>query len=361
MKGTSGDRLTLAVVEALGIRIAIDTTSTTPSPLARLVRSAWREHATPARAGHADRRVDLSVAADGPFEAKRALSALSTDVTLAALDALRGTRLLLHAAVVAAPDGRVIALVGPSGRGKTTAARQLGTRYGYVSDESVAVDDTLRVWPYRKPLSVIVHDEPHKAQLAPSDLGLLGLPSVPLRMAGIALLDRDPENGAPQTIAVDLIDAICDLVAQISYLPDISHPLRYVARVVEQVGGVARLRYRDAAELPPLVDAMFASSHGTVQEWTTPQRSEGTGPWRCAPVDDAILVDGRACILRGRVVTALGHRGYLVWSMCLAGAPTRTIADAAIAAFGPPAEGDASALIERTIAELAAHDLLVRA
>ena len=122
------------------------------------------------------------------------LSGLSQQVTLAAIEAARGRAWMLHAAGIATPDGAVVVLVGPSGRGKTTASRALGTVYGYVSDETVAIDDDGRVWPYRKPLSVIEDSGARRRQLAPSALGLQPLPDAELRVAAVVLLDRDPSS-----------------------------------------------------------------------------------------------------------------------------------------------------------------------
>lgn len=345
-------------VDALGVRVAIRVGRSLGAGPLRAARAAWRDSESQTEDPSPRRHVDMS--ASTSHSPGLALSDLSTQVTLAALDALRGTRLLLHAAGVAADDGRVIALVGPSGRGKTTAARHLGRHFGYVSDESVAVDRDLTVWPYRKPLSVIVEGKPFKEQIAPSDLGLRPLPDAPLRLAGITLLERQPETAAPGIRPVDLIDAICELTPQISYLPELPSPLQYVARIVAQVGAVTRLVYRDATELPDLVAGMFASPPPAAQAWTVAPRPAHADPWRCAEVDDAILVEGRACILRDGVVTALDHRGCLVWRMCLEGATTAEITGAAIAAFGDPPNGDAGGLIEQTLEELVAHGLLER-
>lgn len=348
----------LAHVDALGVGVSIRVRDGAERAAVDRARSAWRDAASPPDASRT-RTVEVSLSAED--DVAGALSDLSTHVTLAALDALRGSRLLLHAAGVAAPDGRVFAFVGPSGRGKTTAARHLGTHFGYVSDESVAVDAALAVWPYRKPLSVIVDDRPVKEQVAPSDLGLLPLSSVPLRLVGITLLERDPDAVESGAATVDLIDAICEMTPQISYLPELPSPLQYVARIIDRVGAVTRLIYRDAVELPAVVSDMFAAPPPPVQPWSVAPDAVTSGPWRCSAVEDALLVEGRACILREGVVTALDHRGCLVWTMCRRGAHTREIVDAAIAAFGEPAGGDAAALIEQTIEELIAHGLLERA
>lgn len=346
-------------VSALGVRVDVGRSGgQANAAVESLAPAAWRDCTAqgPAPATYKSLHLPPSMF-DDPAQG---LSDLSTRVTLAALDALRGTRLLLHAAGVAADDGRVIALVGPSGRGKTTAARHLGRRFGYVSDESVAVDRDLTVWSYRKPLSVIVEGKPFKEQIAPSDLGLRPLPDAPLRLAGITLLERQPETDPPGIRPVDLIDAICELTPQISYLPELPSPLQYVASIVAQVGAVTRLVYRDATELPDMVSDMFATHPAPAQEWTVAPRPAQAGPWRCAEVDDAILVEGRACVLRDGVVTALDHRGCLVWRMCLEGATTPEITAAAVATFGEPPNGDAGGLIEQTLEELVAHGLLER-
>jgi hypothetical protein len=349
----------LADVDALGVHVAIHLRDAAHTAGLEAAQAAWRDSAVSADRASAERTVRVPFSVEDGVEG--ALSDLSTRVTLAALDALRGSRLLLHAAGVATPDGRVLAMVGPSGRGKTTASRHLGTRFGYVSDESVAVDQTLSVWPYRKPLSVIVGGKPVKEQIAPSDLGLLPLSGAPLRLAGITLLERDPETSEPGPTAVDLIDAICEMTPQISYLPELPSPLQYIARIIDRIGPVTRLVYRDAADLPDMVEDMLASLPAAPQTWTAAPPPDRAGSWRCAAVDDAILVEGRACLLRDGVVVALDHRGCLVWTKCLEGASIETITAAAIAAFGDPGNGNPRVLIEQTLLELAEHGLVERA
>ncbi|MCT2085771.1 hypothetical protein M3D75_06560, partial [Microbacterium enclense] len=262
---TASDQPVLEIA-ALGVPVTVRV-ERDPTPHVRLeISNAWRD----CRAGGARDRShrDLLLPRAHFDDPEHGLSDLSTRLTLEALDALRGTRLLLHAAGVAAPDGRVLAMVGPSGRGKTTASRHAGRRFGYVSDESVAVDADLTVWPYRKPLSVIVEGRPFKQQIAPSDLGLLPLPDAPLHLSGITLLDRDPATTSPGAQPVDLIDAICEMTPQISYLPELPNPLQYVARIVDRVGAVTRLLYRDATDLPDLITEMFAAPAPAAQSWS---------------------------------------------------------------------------------------------
>lgn len=343
-------------IDALGAQVRLTGAGQLPEDTRERIAAVWRDCLVHTGMGRHPRALEISATMFSDIE--RGMSDLSTQVTLTALDALRGTRLLLHAAGVAAPDGRVLAMVGPSGRGKTTASRHAGRRFGYVSDESIAVDADLTVWPYRKPLSVIVEDKSVKQQIAPSNLGLLPLPDAALHLAGITLLERDPAADEPGARPVDLIDAICEMTPQISYLPELPSPLQYVAHIVDRVGAVTRLLYRDATDLPDLVAEMFAAPVPPAQSWSVAPVASPNGPWEASPVDDAILVDGRACILRDGMVTALDERGCLVWVKCREGATVAEITDAAVAAFGTPAHASARALIEQTIDELRAHGLL---
>ncbi|MEW1706464.1 PqqD family peptide modification chaperone [Microbacterium sp. NPDC089190] len=341
---------TVCTVDAMGVVVDMRTDAPLPDRMRSRILEAWRD----CRVGAEDtrgRRV-LELHPDAFVDPDGGLSNLSTLVTLEALDALRGTRLLLHAAGVATEDGRTIALVGPSGRGKTTASRHLGRHFSYVSDETVAVADDLAVSPYRKPLSVITEGLVHKEQIAPSHFGLKGLPAVPLRLVGLTLIDRRPGSPTVGPEVVDLIDAVCEMTPQISYLPEMPAPLQRLARLFDTIGAPTRLIYRDATELPALVQQMFDAPPPRAQAWTLPRRTDSVGPWRATAYDDAILVDGRACILRDGVVTALEQLGRLVWTLCLAGASEETIAEAAEAEFGEPAEGSASAVIRSTLDEL---------
>lgn len=347
----------LATLEALGV--SIDLIGEMGTGASESFLHAWRDACARSLSRPAEHSLRLPDGADS--DPAQTVADVTGRITLMALDATRGTRVLLHAAGVAAPDGRVLALVGPSGRGKTTAARHLGVHFGYVSDETVAVDDALAVWPYRKPLSVIVDGQSFKDQIAPSDLGLLPLPDAPLHLAGITLLDRHPDGEEVGVAPVDLIDAICEMTPQISYLPELPSPLEYVAKIIDAVGPVTRLTYRDAVELPALVDSIFATRPSPAPVWSPVPPATSKGPWQRTDFDDAILVDGRACILRDGVVMALDHRACLVWTMCGEGATTATITESALAAFGDPEGGDALALIEQTLETLCAHGLLARA
>ena len=95
----------------------------------------------------ADALVDKALVLD-PENAHAHDYVLTTQVTVAGLQATAGVRLNLHAGGLADDRGRVLALVGPSGTGKTTATRTLAGRLGYLSDETVSMDAGGRVFPH---------------------------------------------------------------------------------------------------------------------------------------------------------------------------------------------------------------------
>ena len=102
-------------------------------------------------AGEALDITDFPIDGSGPgTELEPLLLAAVTRAVLA-----RTPLLVIHAAVVAAPDGLVV-IPGASGHGKTTLAAALVRRgWGYVSDEVLAVDRTTgAVTPFARPLSL---------------------------------------------------------------------------------------------------------------------------------------------------------------------------------------------------------------
>jgi hypothetical protein len=314
-----------------------------------------------------------------PVDAERTamLSDLSQRVTLAALEQRRGDLWMLHAAGLAGDDGRVVVLVGPSGRGKTTAVRTLATSFGYVSDESVAIDDEGRVWPYRKPLSVIEKQGAPKAERSPSELGLRALPDAALRVAAVVLLDRVPESaGLPTIETLDVGDALEDLVSQSSGLTSMPAPLRSIAALAGATGGIRRVTYHEAASLRSVVESLLAGSDAAAD--AVPEgRGAGEGDVsrlaartsagrysRTAFVDALDLSNpDRVAVLRSAgdgtgVLHVLAGVAPALWRAADA-ASAADLTAAAVAAYGPPG-GDADALVEAAADALVETGLLSR-
>lgn len=185
------------------------------------------------------------------------LERLTQTLTVAAIEALAGQRLMLHASAVADGD-RSVVFVGPSGMGKTTIARTLGRRWAYVTDECVAIDADGSVVPFPKPLSV-VSQGPAKQQAAPSELGLEPV-TTPTRLAGLFLLRRDPGAGTPVAESVSTVQAVALLAEHASYLPQLDRSLARLADLVHTAGGLEVLTYAEATHLAPLVEGRLGGA-----------------------------------------------------------------------------------------------------
>ena len=243
--------------------------------LATAVADAWESCLLPPGVEHQDpaHRLDLLLEDDPDELARRAgdsrlfgsdlptlMDRLSPLVTRLAVTTRRHDLVLLHACAVGDPQtGHAVVLYGPSGAGKTTLARTLGTDLAYLTDETVGVDDDLRVVPYPKPLSVIAAaGDAVKQQLPPSRLGLVPIGDTCFRLRALVQLARDP--GHPGDAVLErpaTIDALPELVAQTSFTREMPRPLHRLAGLADRVGGVRRATYAEAAQLRPLVRALL--------------------------------------------------------------------------------------------------------
>ncbi|PJJ65645.1 coenzyme PQQ synthesis protein D (PqqD) [Compostimonas suwonensis] len=399
------------IVDALGSRIRIDFAASLDRSQRESLRAAWAgasaraQTSTKAQTSTGDDAAELVISAgiaDGPATAtspastERAdvaaadtatlASALSARVTLAAIERQRGRLLMLHACGLVTADGAVLAFVGPSGRGKTTAARALGSRYGYVSDETIAVDASGTVLPYRKPLSVI---EPASAaatdpatgtmtsadaavrpkrQLAPSALGLLPLPDASLRLGGIILLDRRPGAGDPRVEEVPLAEAIAAIVPEASYFAELPRPLRYLATLIERSGGVRRVVYGEADHLAAAVPELL-TAHSEPEGWEPVDLDARTGldartdleaaeGYRRGAALDAIAVGPELLVLSDGVVHVLSGIGPQLWLRAGSGASETRLLASVVELHGLPPHGDAAEAVSEAIARLLAVGLL---
>ena len=256
-------------VLALGVGIKIEVVGDRADELHDALVARWSS--CPAGAGTAavatvhavlDSDPRVTAAADAAGHASRPrrddlLQLLTRDVTVAAIDAVAGQHLLLHAACVAdRQTGRATVLVAPGGTGKTTAARVLGPGRWYVTDETVAVRADGTVVPYPKPLSVRRAPEGDlKDEVAPRGLGLVPPPAdARLEVSRVLLLDRvEGHVGRPVVTPLGTLDAIEALVPHTSHLVDLHHPLHRLAALLEGVGGARRVTYSEAADLAPLL------------------------------------------------------------------------------------------------------------
>jgi hypothetical protein len=367
-------------IDAIGTIIRIDGSALTDDAWAA-TQEVWadalaaRSAATPAE----------TVTAHGAIPVESMLASLSINVTLAALRCRAGEVLMLHAAGLATADGRVVVLVGPSGRGKTTVSRILGREFGYVSDESIAITAGGAVLPYRKPLSVIENDGSIKAQRSSHELGLLPLPDAPLRLAALVLLDRDDVTHVPSIEQVDLAEGIARLAEQASYLGRLPEPLGTIAGHVDAVGGIHRLRYSDASTLAPSIRKL-ASVGPTPREQASgfvrgptgspsseprthalPAADSATAPFylRCPALDALPLEDGRVVLLvthpssETRVLVLDGIAPTL-WRATARPASMAELVDAALARHGSASGLDPATVVTARLEELTSQGVISR-
>lgn len=287
------------LVDAVGARIAI-ALDTVDDEAEAAIRRAWAD-AVIADDGTApdgtapDGPAPDATVTPGDKQLDRMMETLSQQVTMAALTHSEGKAWMLHAAGLADDSGAVVVLVGPSGRGKTTASRTLAQHWGYVSDETIRIDADGTVHAYRKPLSVIEKRGTPKVQVAPSEAGLRPLPEAPLRVQAIVILDRDAAHpGPPQLEQADLGDAIEELVLQSSFLTSADGPLRFIQAVAEASGGVRRVHYSEAADLPAVIATLFDEPAVVIPPLATsaeapeaPEKAGGLTAADPAPGDDS--------------------------------------------------------------------------
>ena len=188
------------------------------------------------------------------------LDALSPRVTDRVMRGRAGELVMLHACGLADPaTGSTIALVAPSGTGKSTIARALGTEFGYVSDETVAVGVHGEVLPHPKPLSLRDHpDSSFKRQVPASRLGLVPADG-PLSLSRVLLVTREPHRAEVDVQPMDTVPALAHLVPHTSLLGTLERPLHRLADLLGATGGLHLVRYGEAETLRPLVRELLAA------------------------------------------------------------------------------------------------------
>lgn len=256
-------------------------------------------------------------------------------VTKAAITAGIGHRVMFHAAGLADKSTqRTLALVAPSGTGKTTAVHKLGRYYGYVTDETVIINPrTLAITPYPKPLSLLGPEKRYpKTLVSPDELGMGATPQQPQLHRVVVLLRDEHIAIEPHVKQLSLVEALQHVVPQTSSLSALERGLEHVASLFLRTGGCLAVRYHEAEDLKPIFDSLLsedlpphpaaswqkmpivfsqATSSGAIAS-----QSEGSMVAR-AVYDDALLIDGeKLAILHGEEFTVLHGLGTVIWQ-CL--------------------------------------------
>lgn len=320
-------------IDAFGARIDAEFFNLT-EPDVRRIHEAWAScvRANPSPAEHtihfgltpAPKNLTNTITASTVNELDEIMT---QSITEHAIDQRHTSMLLLHAAGVLVPEtGRVLALVAPSGTGKTTAALALSAA-GYCTDETVAVSPSGLVTPYPKPLSVIERGNAPKTQIGPTAAGLTPV-TAQHPIGGIVVLQRDTTASQPQVEDLDLLEAITLLAPQVSYLAARSQPLHQLRDLVNRVDGVRRVRYSEATDLIPLL-AELSSPRGPERERElTSDISPKSAPVICTRdaaraatspilertlVSDSLRVGDTVVLLNGRDLFVLSAAGSAIW------------------------------------------------
>ena len=214
--------------------------------------------------------LDIAQPLMGPFtkvgtlrvdSVEQGLQDLTSRITVAMIEQLVGTGVMLHSAVIGDPESkRALALVGVSGSGKTTASRFLGSKLAYLTDETAVISDEGFVTPYPKPLSVIVDPNAPKEQQNPVEAGLnvVDPEDRGYKLTRIVLISRDEQVKEPRLERVPLHEALVFLSEQSSGLAKHPEGVVSLAKLVERCGGVWRLVYSEVEDTLPLVQDLLA-------------------------------------------------------------------------------------------------------
>ena len=333
------------VVEALGVPVGIAASASVADRLRRQWSRALTDRDAQTVVDPGQSGSDGDVASD---------YALTSRVTMAALDATAGSRLNLHAGAVADDQGRALTLIGPSGSGKTTAIALLATRLGYLSDETTSVDDDLVVHPHAKPLSVITDPaEPHvKQSVSPDDLALVRAPA-DCRLHRIVLLHRGDDDRGLEPAAPAL--AIAEIVEQTSSLALLEQPIMRLMQAIDACGGVWGLHYREFGDwVDELVALLDRDPQPAPARTHHPGREADPavpGAWRRTEWLDAVEYDEDLVVMVGDRVRVLGGLGVITWLALESPRTADEVVAEATALWG--AHPDARRLVEEALDILA--------
>lgn len=291
-------------------------------------------------------------------------------VTLQVIDANDGDLLMLRAAAVADPGtGRCVVLVGASGSGRSTAARTLARHFGYVTDDTVALTADLDLLSYPRP---VPYDDRAPGLQSPDDLGLRRAPA-DLRPAAVLLLERHAEGHVPPVLTeLPTAEAIAHLSGNASCLRSLDKPLHRLADLVEAVGAVHRVDYREADDLVAVAQELL--NHPTQVDVETDLHLEPTvvellgsgtedGGERVRRRDfvDFHVRDGVGCVMLGETVVAISRLATRILTLLGDGSATLDqLAEALLVEFGEPESGDARSLVQTHVDDLVDVGVLTR-
>lgn len=290
-------------------------------------------------------------------------------LTLAGINSAAGSRLMFHAGGISDPEsGRSLALVAKSGTGKTTAVRNLAQQFGYLSDETIAIDpESLQILPYPKPLSILGPDGRRpKRQHSPEELNLLQAGPDPI-LHKIAILHRVPGSTDLQTEPLGTAEALQLLVPDSSSISRLERGLVVLAEVLERTGGAVRITYAENAQLAPLVPELLGQEPANAgQDWTPEDlttdsaraRTAGSRKLLRTVPDDALWLADSLAILSAERLDFVSGIGAAIWASARNWSTQEQLHRAVVAAHG--AHPASETLVAEAIDSLLAAGMLLR-
>lgn len=326
---SSDRRAAIVTVQTLGTTVAV--CFERDDAVVASFRRLWSRAVVDATGAHVPDPVVTIEVADGADEKVQHL--LASEVTIAAIEARAHELWTVHAAGLADPGtGAVVALVAPSGTGKSTAAQHLGRRWAYLSDETVGVDTTGTVLAHPKPISRVVEGSFLKQQVSPDEIGLVA-PSGELRLGAVVLLERDG-RATPLVEEVPRAEAIARVGVETSYLARLPRPLHFINAALSHAAGVWRVSYGDLDGLEDVLEDLFerAASHagsaryapvvqpGEMPSWEQSEELPD-GHVTAASAADVLDVEGERLLLVGERVVVLSPVAAAIHRHLLEGGP----------------------------------------
>ncbi|MDN5668143.1 MAG: ATP-binding protein [Renibacterium salmoninarum] len=292
-------------------------------------------------------------------------------LTLAGINSVAGRRLMFHAGGISDPEsGRSLALVAKSGTGKTTAIRNLARQFGYLSDETIAIDPaSLQILPYPKPLSVLGPDGKRpKQQYSPEELALSEAHPDPV-LHRIVLLHRVPGTDEPLVEPLGTAEALGLLVPDSSSLSRLDRGLVALAEVLTRTGGAIRVTYAENTQLTPLVPELLRQDldlAGSARDWTpvdltvagAPGSGHGGQLLRRVVPDDAIRLGESLAVLNGERFDVVSGIGAAIWTSARSWRTEQQLHAAVLAEYG--AHPESERLVAEAVGSLQAAGLLLR-
>ncbi|PYI37342.1 hypothetical protein CVS30_16145 [Arthrobacter psychrolactophilus] len=352
---TTDTALNTVQIDAMGV--ALDVINLSDGEAAQF-RQAWsRCLIEPAQTS-----VGVVTRPAGDFE--RANEYLTSTITLGAIEYLAGQFMMFHACGLSDPlTGATVAFIAPSGTGKTTVARTLGTDWGYVSDETITVHSDLSIISYPKPLSVKQPDpKSPKLQEGPDSFSLGATPPAPV-LSKITLLNRRSESTPVSLEPVPLAAAVLELTPQLSALAKMDRGLVQLCTMIQDCGGVQKIIYSEAATIAGILPDLVKGNERTeASEWfplelTVDEKDAITGQGlRRTEIQDGVEIDGAVFLLVNSKVLELGPLGALVWKLAESWISKETLLEQVVVEIGDhPA---AAELLDVAIEELLSSGVL---